>query len=236
MSLNTLLNSFEQFLQDLKDEGVRTVPCSAALPPPPDIPAAVTPSRQTPSEPASSRPAPVKPVPSKSAPVEPAPAQPRAASTPETESGLVMVQMERLPECLENHAPEQTSVLLVLEKQEIASAESRELLQSMLHAIGYALPEQTQPLTDLSECPRDAARILCMGEKANELFCTLNMGLNLVRGKWQSTSGGRMLATYPPSYLLNNPTGKRAAWNDLQKLLEDLGLSVPEWTRKKLSK
>lgn len=147
-----------------------------------------------------------------------------------------MLVLQRLPECLENHAPDQTSLLLVLEDRELKPPETRELLQSMLYAIGYPLPDTPEAVTDITACANKACRIVCMGEKANELFCTLNMGLKLVRGKWQSSPAGRMIATYAPSYLVNNPTGKRAAWNDLQKILQDLGLSVPEWTRKKLSK
>jgi hypothetical protein len=147
-----------------------------------------------------------------------------------------MLRLERLPECHETHPPEHTTLLLVLEARELYEPEHRNLLQSMLHAIGYPLPDQSEPVADITDCTDKACRILCMGEKANELFCTLNMGLNLVRGKWQATPAGRMIATYAPSYLVNNAAGKRAAWNDLQKLLQDLGLSVPEWTRKKLAK
>ncbi|MCC5843926.1 MAG: hypothetical protein JJU05_06720 [Verrucomicrobia bacterium] len=160
-----------------------------------------------------------------------APAPPAAKNT-----GLVMLHLDRLPECLENHSPDQTTLLLVLEAGELKQPEYRELLQSMLYAIGYPLPDNPEPVTDITDCTDKACRILCMGEKANELFCTLNMGLNLVRGKWQTSPAGRMIATYAPSYLVNNAAGKRAAWNDLQKILQDLGLSVPEWTRKKLSK
>lgn len=220
-SLASLLNTLDQFLQDLQDEGVRTLPCTGPLPP-------VAEGNGTPPRAAAAEPVRVP------RPQTELPAGPPSVSVVSPADGLVSLFLERLPECLGPHTPEETRVLLVLDAHELAEPEYRKLLQTMLHAIGYPLPETPQPVAALADCTEKACRILCLGEKANEYFCTVNMGLNLVRGKWQTTPAGRMIATYAPSYLLNNPAGKRAAWSDLQKLLQDLGLPVPEWTRKKL--
>lgn len=220
-SLASLLDTLDQFLRDLQDEGVRTLPCTGPLPP-------VAEENDPPTRGAAAESARVPRH--QTAP----PAESSSVSAVRPADGLVSLLLERLPECLGPHTPEETRVLLVLDAHELAEPEYRKLLQTMLHAIGYPLPEPPQPVTALADCTDKACRILCLGEKANELFCTVNMGLNLVRGKWQTTPAGRMIATHAPSYLLNNPAGKRAAWSDLQKLLEDLGLTVPEWTRKKL--
>jgi DNA polymerase len=36
------------------------------------------------------------------------------------------------------------------------------------------------------------------------------------------------MPTYHPAYLLRNASGKRPVWEDLQAVLERLGLPVPE--------
>lgn len=224
-TLHALLDTLDQFLHDLQDQGIRSVPCNAPLPPAPD---ALPPPSVRQAKAASPGPVPAPPPQAASAP----PAPP-AESGPEGE--LVMLWLERLADCMDATPPDQTAVLLILEPGELRQPEYRELLSAMLHAIGYPLPPgEGEPVHGLPDGPRKAARILCMGEKANAQFCTVNMGLSLVRGKWQASPAGRMIATHAPSYLMDNPAGKRAAWNDLQKLLEDLGLDVPEWTRKKL--
>jgi len=225
-SIHAFLKTFETFVKDLQDQGIRSVPCTSA-PPAASGPAKIP---EIPAETVEIQAAPP------ASPPDVKPTAPAAASIPsKPRPGLVMFQIERLPECLENHSPRDTSVLIVLEERELEPA-PRELLQTMLYTIGYPLPHTHEPFISAADCSDRTARILCLGEKANEAFCSLNMGLSLVRGKWQTTPAGRMLATYAPSSLLENNTGKRAAWNDLQKLLQDLGLSIPEWTRKKLSK
>jgi hypothetical protein len=238
-TLSTLLNTFEQFIQDLQDQGLRTVPCSGPLPsvsPAAPSVAAQVPARNTPPAVTAEPTAPSAPVRTPEPPMrKEAPDFPPAPEEKDL-SGLVMLLLERLPECLEGRPPEDTRILLVVESGELSEPQNRELLQSMLYAIGYPLPAAQRPVSELRECTSPVQRIVCMGEAANDHLCTVKMGLSLVRGKWQDTPAGRMIATFPPSYLQDNPTGKRAAWGDLQKLLKDLGLSMPEWTRKKLGK
>lgn len=229
-SLHTLIDTLETFIGDLQDQGIRTVPCTGPLPDVSPAPVAARPAANAPPPPP---PAPARPAPATPSPAVPSPAPDPAPST--AAPGLVTLHLLRMRECQDPHPPEQTALQLVIEPSEL-QGEPRDLLQSMLLAIGYALPETAEPLPAPPYPGTQAARILCMGENANEAFCTLQMGLSLVRGKWQTTPAGRMLATHAPSYLVNNPTGKRAAWNDLQKILQDLGLDVPEWTRKKLGK
>ena len=51
--------------------------------------------------------------------------------------------------------------------------------------------------------------------------------LGPLRRKWHRYRGIRTLVTYHPSYLLRNPPAKKDAWEDLQLLMKEMGLSVP---------
>lgn len=48
-----------------------------------------------------------------------------------------------------------------------------------------------------------------------------------VRGVWHSFDGIPLMPTFHPAYLLRCPTAKRAAWEDLQKVLVRLGKPIP---------
>ncbi|MDD3180644.1 MAG: uracil-DNA glycosylase [Opitutaceae bacterium] len=54
-----------------------------------------------------------------------------------------------------------------------------------------------------------------------------------VRGRWHSFAGIPLLVTYHPSYLLHNDTkrAKRAAWEDLLRVMERAGLPVSDKQR-----
>lgn len=51
--------------------------------------------------------------------------------------------------------------------------------------------------------------------------------LGRLRGRWHRYRGIRTLVTYHPSYLLRNPAMKKEAWEDLQLLMKEMGLTVP---------
>jgi uracil-DNA glycosylase len=51
--------------------------------------------------------------------------------------------------------------------------------------------------------------------------------LGPLRRKWHRYRGIKTLVTYHPSYLLRNPPSKKDAWEDLQILMKEMGLSVP---------
>ena len=57
------------------------------------------------------------------------------------------------------------------------------------------------------------------------LGTALSMGR--LRGKWYRYRGIPTIVTYHPSYLLRNPPAKKDAWEDLQLLMNAMGLAVP---------
>jgi DNA polymerase len=52
-------------------------------------------------------------------------------------------------------------------------------------------------------------------------------GITRLRGNWVTFEGIPLMPTLHPSYLLRFPTVKRDAWNDLKKVLKQLGRPVP---------
>jgi DNA polymerase len=48
-----------------------------------------------------------------------------------------------------------------------------------------------------------------------------------LRGKWHRFRGIQTLVTYHPSYLLRTQSAKKDAWEDLQILMTEMGLRIP---------
>jgi uracil-DNA glycosylase family 4 len=53
-------------------------------------------------------------------------------------------------------------------------------------------------------------------------------GITRLRGQWKVYSGRTpLMPTFHPAYLLRSPEKKRDVWNDLQAVMERLGLAPP---------
>lgn len=52
--------------------------------------------------------------------------------------------------------------------------------------------------------------------------------ISRMRGKFLPWRGLKLMPTYHPAYLLRSPGEKRKAWEDLQKIMAELGLTTPE--------
>jgi len=152
----------------------------------------------------------------------------------ETEPASLSLQVfQRMPECGDTSGPEETRILLVVESGELEQKHGI-LLREMLKAIGYQSESPVRAYRENESLAGLGARVLVMGNTALQAVSTSGMDLAIVRGMWQQSTHGKLISTFPPSYLHDNPPGKKAAWGDLQKLLNDLGLEVPDWTRKRL--
>src|SRR5260370_39380185 len=68
--------------------------------------------------------------------------------------------------------------------------------------------------------------IVCLGAVAAKTLLQTNRGISQFRGEWLEFRGRKLLATYPPAYLLRNPPAKSEVWKDLQKVMAVLGLEV----------
>jgi DNA polymerase len=69
---------------------------------------------------------------------------------------------------------------------------------------------------------------LCLlGRVAATALLDTMLPLGRLRGKWHRYRGIPTIVTYHPSYLLRSPDEKKKAWEDLQLLMQAMGLKVP---------
>lgn len=64
--------------------------------------------------------------------------------------------------------------------------------------------------------------IVALGRPAAERLGVVEPGGRGWRGRWAEWEGIPLMATYHPAYLLRNPAGKAATWNDLQAVMARL--------------
>ncbi len=69
---------------------------------------------------------------------------------------------------------------------------------------------------------------LCLlGRIAAQTLLETALSMGRLRGKWHRYRGILTVVTYHPSYLLRNPAAKKDAWDDLQMLMKQMGLTPP---------
>lgn len=66
--------------------------------------------------------------------------------------------------------------------------------------------------------------IVCLGLVAARALLKSEQTVGQMRGKLQQYCNSKVLVTYHPAYLLRNPNAKKAAWEDLQIMLRDMGI------------
>jgi len=70
--------------------------------------------------------------------------------------------------------------------------------------------------------------IVCLGAVAAKALLQTTRGITQFRGQWLEWRGRKLMATYHPAYLLRNPPAKADVWKDLQKVMAELGLTLPK--------
>ncbi len=98
-------------------------------------------------------------------------------------------------------------------------------------------PENRDPLPDeVAHClpylERQIAIVrpefLCLlGRIAAQTLLETALPMSRLRGKWHRYQGISTVVTYHPAYLLRNPAAKKDAWEDLQMLMQAMGLKPP---------
>ncbi|PYX82399.1 MAG: uracil-DNA glycosylase [Acidobacteria bacterium] len=70
--------------------------------------------------------------------------------------------------------------------------------------------------------------IVALGAVAAKTLLAINASMSDLRGRWYGFRGGTKLAvTYHPAFLLRDPRQKKEAWKDLQMVMTELGLPLP---------
>lgn len=72
-------------------------------------------------------------------------------------------------------------------------------------------------------------RIICaLGTFAAQTLLNTQTRISDLRGRFHDLNGVKVLPTFHPAYLLRNPGQKKRVWEDLQRIMVDLNLPLPE--------
>jgi DNA polymerase len=69
--------------------------------------------------------------------------------------------------------------------------------------------------------------ICLLGRVAVQYLLGTTLSMGKLRGKWYRYQGIPTYVTYHPAYLLRTPSAKKDAWEDLQVLMNAMGLPMP---------
>ncbi len=69
--------------------------------------------------------------------------------------------------------------------------------------------------------------IVCLGAVAVRSLLGLTLSVGSLRGRFHQYRQARVIVTYHPSYLLRNESAKKLVWQDMQMLMQELGLKPP---------
>ena len=70
--------------------------------------------------------------------------------------------------------------------------------------------------------------IVCLGNVAAQTILRTKDKLGNLRGRFHYYGKAKVMATYHPAALLRNPNLKKLLWEDMQLVIKELNLSVPE--------
>jgi DNA polymerase len=67
--------------------------------------------------------------------------------------------------------------------------------------------------------------IVCLGSVASQNLLGVETKITSLRGNFTSWQNIPVMPTYHPAFLLRNPNMKKPVWEDMQKVMEKLGVS-----------
>lgn len=69
-------------------------------------------------------------------------------------------------------------------------------------------------------------KIICtLGKFAAQTLLGTEEPISRLRGRYFDYAGTKLLPTFHPAYLLRNPADKKLVWEDMKKIMKDLGLA-----------
>jgi uracil-DNA glycosylase len=66
--------------------------------------------------------------------------------------------------------------------------------------------------------------IVALGTFAAQTLLSVRTPITRMRGAWQDYKGIKVMPTFHPAYLLRNPSDKRLVWEDIKKVMGELGM------------
>ncbi len=70
--------------------------------------------------------------------------------------------------------------------------------------------------------------ICCLGTVAAQNLLGTDTSIGRLRGSFIDYQGIKVICTYHPAYLLRNPPAKRMVWDDMQLLMAEMGIELPQ--------
>jgi uracil-DNA glycosylase len=67
--------------------------------------------------------------------------------------------------------------------------------------------------------------IVTLGRFALQSLMEKGFSITAARGSWLEYKGIKVMPTYHPAYLLRNPAAKKDVWQDMKKVMAELGMS-----------
>ena len=67
--------------------------------------------------------------------------------------------------------------------------------------------------------------IVTLGRFGLQSLTEKGYGISAVRGTWLDYNGIKLMPTYHPAYLLRNPAAKKDVWQDMKKVMAELGIA-----------
>ncbi|HWP39569.1 MAG TPA: uracil-DNA glycosylase, partial [Tepidisphaeraceae bacterium] len=76
--------------------------------------------------------------------------------------------------------------------------------------------------------------IITLGRPASQYMLQTRESMGRMRGRWHEWRGIKVMPTYHPAYVLRNYSyeTRSAVWNDLQAVMKELGLPLPQRPRR----
>lgn len=69
--------------------------------------------------------------------------------------------------------------------------------------------------------------ICCLGAVAAQNLLGTTASIGRLRGSVHDYQGIKVVCTYHPAYLLRTPSAKRPTWEDMQRLMAEMGIELP---------
>jgi DNA polymerase len=70
--------------------------------------------------------------------------------------------------------------------------------------------------------------LVALGAVAAKTLLAISAPMSELRGHWYDFRGTKLAVTYHPAFLLRDPRQKKETWKDLQMVMKEMGLPLPE--------
>ncbi len=131
----------------------------------------------------------------------------------------------------------QSKLVFVGEASGSENDPAESLLTKMIEAMGWSrervyLLNLTRPHETQSICESCLNRqfeslnpsiVVALGQFASQALLKTTVPISELRGSFHPFRGAQLMSTFHPAYLLRSPSAKKTAWEDLKKVVAELG-------------